>query len=132
MSCIIFLTAKKRSLHEVNEHFEPYFDAVSASAVVFQQPARHNCTRFFSHMPHHNTLAIDMDCMLGIHYNLITFRGLYANTFTPMPGVHSSKFHQKLNGSPGLAAVFEQRNFALPCQESSPIRMRNSFRSMMK
>ncbi|MCB2183793.1 MAG: hypothetical protein KQH63_17325 [Desulfobulbaceae bacterium] len=27
--------AKKRSLHGVNEHFEPNFDAVSASAVVF-------------------------------------------------------------------------------------------------
>ncbi|MCB2181472.1 MAG: hypothetical protein KQH63_05575 [Desulfobulbaceae bacterium] len=32
--------AKKRSLHGVNEHFEPNFDAVSASAVVFQQPAK--------------------------------------------------------------------------------------------
>ncbi|MCB2184525.1 MAG: hypothetical protein KQH63_21085 [Desulfobulbaceae bacterium] len=40
--------AKKHSLHGVNEHFEPNFDAVSAdseqsetsSAVVFQQPAR--------------------------------------------------------------------------------------------
>lgn len=32
--------AKKRSLHKVNEHFEPLFDAVSASAIVLQQPAR--------------------------------------------------------------------------------------------
>jgi hypothetical protein len=31
--------AKKRSLHRVNEHFEPFFDAVSASAIVFQPPA---------------------------------------------------------------------------------------------
>jgi hypothetical protein len=31
---------KKRSLHTVNEHFEPLFDAVSASAIVFQQPVK--------------------------------------------------------------------------------------------
>lgn len=31
--------AKKRSLHVVNEHFEPNFNAASASAVVFQHPA---------------------------------------------------------------------------------------------
>nr|WP_298138932.1 di-heme oxidoredictase family protein [uncultured Pseudomonas sp.] len=31
--------AKKRSLHGVNEHFEPVFNAVSATQVVFQQPA---------------------------------------------------------------------------------------------
>ena len=29
--------AKKRSLHGVNEHFEPDFDAASSSAVVFQR-----------------------------------------------------------------------------------------------
>jgi hypothetical protein len=29
--------AKKRSLHGVNEHFEPNFDDASASAVVFQR-----------------------------------------------------------------------------------------------
>jgi len=28
--------AKKRSLHKVNEHFEPLFDAVSASAIILQ------------------------------------------------------------------------------------------------
>jgi acetoacetyl-CoA synthetase len=32
--------AKKRGLHGVNEHFEPNFDAVAASVVVFQQPAQ--------------------------------------------------------------------------------------------
>jgi hypothetical protein len=32
--------AKKRNLHQVNEHFEPLFDAVSASAIVLQQPAK--------------------------------------------------------------------------------------------
>jgi hypothetical protein len=32
--------AKKRSLREVNEHFEPAFNAVMATQVVFQQPAR--------------------------------------------------------------------------------------------
>ncbi len=31
--------AKKRSLQVVNEHFEPLFDAVSTSAIVFQPPA---------------------------------------------------------------------------------------------
>jgi len=31
--------AKKRSLHRVNEHFEPSFDDASASAVVFQRAA---------------------------------------------------------------------------------------------
>ena len=32
--------AKKRSLHAVNEHFEPDFNAVSCRLRVFQQPAR--------------------------------------------------------------------------------------------
>ena len=32
--------AKKRSLHVVNEHFEPDFNAVSCRLRVFQQPAR--------------------------------------------------------------------------------------------
>jgi ATP-dependent Clp protease ATP-binding subunit ClpA len=32
--------AKKRSLHEVNEHFEPNFDTELSSVVVFQQPAK--------------------------------------------------------------------------------------------
>jgi hypothetical protein len=31
---------KKRSLHGVNEHFEPNFDTELSSAVVFQQPVR--------------------------------------------------------------------------------------------
>jgi hypothetical protein len=31
---------KKRSLQVVNEHFEPNFNAASASTVVFQQPAK--------------------------------------------------------------------------------------------
>jgi len=31
--------AKKRSLRAVNEHFEPVFNAVSATQVVFQRPA---------------------------------------------------------------------------------------------
>ena len=74
-----FLYGEKGQYTWINEHSETYFDKVSASAVVFQ-PARHNRTRFFSHMPHHNTLAIGMDCMLGIHYNLITFTG----DFTPI------------------------------------------------
>jgi len=32
--------AKKRSLHVVNEHFEPNFDDASVSAVVFQRAVR--------------------------------------------------------------------------------------------
>jgi hypothetical protein len=32
--------AKKRSLREVNEHFEPAFNAVMATQVVFQQPVK--------------------------------------------------------------------------------------------
>jgi hypothetical protein len=38
--------ANKRSLHRVNEHFEPLFDAVSASAIVLQQPANANMRNF--------------------------------------------------------------------------------------
>ena len=32
--------AKKRSLHVVNEHFEPVFNAATATQIVFQQAAR--------------------------------------------------------------------------------------------
>ncbi len=32
--------AKKRSLHGVNEHFEPIFNAVMGRMRLFQQPAR--------------------------------------------------------------------------------------------
>jgi hypothetical protein len=32
--------AIKWSLHKVNEHFEPLFDAVWTSAIAFQQPVR--------------------------------------------------------------------------------------------
>src|SRR5690606_32208942 len=36
-------SAKKRSLHGVNEHFEPTFNAAMATQVVFQQPASPFC-----------------------------------------------------------------------------------------
>ena len=32
--------AKKRSLHAVNEHFEPIFNPELTSVIVFQPPAR--------------------------------------------------------------------------------------------
>jgi hypothetical protein len=37
--------AKECSLHRVNEHIEPNFNAASASAVVFQQPAKEKCEK---------------------------------------------------------------------------------------
>src|SRR3990167_4408165 len=37
--------AKKRSLRAVNEHFEPVFNAVSATQVVFQRPAKGRARR---------------------------------------------------------------------------------------
>ncbi len=30
--------AKKRSVHDVNEHFEPLFDAISTNTMVLQLP----------------------------------------------------------------------------------------------
>ena len=40
-------SAKKRSLWLINEHFEPNFNAVSPSEIVFQQPAKAVLTTLF-------------------------------------------------------------------------------------
>ena len=37
--------AKKRSLCVINEHFEPVFNTVAATQIVFQRPANDNARR---------------------------------------------------------------------------------------
>ena len=46
--------AKKRSLHVVNEHFEPVFNAAAATQIVFQQAAREALT--YSEAPQYKQL----------------------------------------------------------------------------
>jgi hypothetical protein len=51
-------TAKKRSLHRINEHFEPVFNAAAATQIVFQQAVKNGGYRRFVYGPAYTTLVL--------------------------------------------------------------------------